>query len=74
MIDYAKYENADRSTILSAFNATLKRQKKPISKPKKEQFYTLEDSPAIKAIDDWASQHPEELAEVKAQLAKEMGY
>lgn len=39
-----------------------------------EQYYTLETSPAIKKINKWEQENPQEAEQIKAELKEEMGY
>ncbi|OBV29351.1 hypothetical protein BKN38_06770 [Helicobacter sp. CLO-3] len=36
------------------------------------EYYTLENCPAIKKIEEWEKQHPQEVAEIDRELESEM--
>lgn len=66
--------------LSKSINAKLKMsdEKKGLKKKKtikKEKYYTLENSPAIKKIDKWAKENPELAKQADKELEQEMqGY
>lgn len=52
-------------------NAKFKVAKTP--KAKEPEFYTLENSPAIKSIEKWEKAHPKETTQARKDALKEMG-
>lgn len=66
--------------LSKSINAKLKMsdEKKGLKKKKtikKEKYYTLENSPAIKKIDKWEQENPKEAEKIRQELEQEMqGY
>lgn len=60
-------------SMAKATNAKFKVDKKGKHKAKEPEFYTLESSPAVRAIDKWEKTHPKEAAQARKDALKEMG-
>lgn len=73
--DYTKYENMNRRQLLNSLLSAEKKEQKIKESLDSPKHYTLETSPAIKKIDEWAKQNPELAAQVDKELEEEMkGY